>query len=237
MTLNKLEAQRCLYGRKFGRPLSIVRQKALDDLMPVLSIQNGIMKVAAGSVDPKTLFSTPFENICIEIGFGDGEHLARLMERHLSTGFIGAEPFINGMSAFLKSIQEDHLNQNQIRVWMDDAILLLEKFSNETVDTIYVLNPDPWPKVRHHKRRIINDKNLDLFARIMKPGGMLVMATDVDDLAEWMVTHAQRHSAFRWAAEKAEDWQMPPYDWIETRYEQKGRTAGRRQTYLLFRRK
>lgn len=170
--------------------------------------------------------------VWLEIGFGNGEHLKGLMERHPDHFYIGAEPFINGMSAFLKSIVQ--MPHNNIRVWMDDAIILVDAMPDQYLDGIYVLNPDPWPKRRHHKRRIISQENLTKFARVLKPGGALIMATDVPDLAEWMVTQASIHPAFSWTAERADDWRVMPDDWIKTRYEEKGAQAGRRQSYLVF---
>lgn len=232
----KPNMKRRIYGRRLGRPLSDLRQNALDALLPELSVPAEIMNLPDAAQDPKMLFSRDVKDIWVEIGFGDGEHLARLTERYPENGFIGAEPFINGMSGFLKTVDEDNLDQERLRVWMDDAILMLDKFSDASVQRIYVLNPDPWPKARHYKRRIISQKNLDLFARILVPGGLLIMSTDVDDLAEWMVTQSVAHPLFGWTAERADDWRTTPPDWVETRYEQKGRAAGRTQTYLFFER-
>ena len=108
-------------------------------------------------------------------------------------------------------------------------------FQDGALDAVTINFPDPWPKKRHYKRRIISQENLSHFARILKPGGQLIMSTDVDDLAEWMVTQCMLHPAFEWAAEHADDWHLPPEGWIETRYEQKGKAAGRQQIYLIFR--
>ena len=212
--------QRRLYGRKQTRALGRERQEAFDKLLPKLKISPG---------------DIPFKsNAWLEIGFGNGEHLAALMRRHPERNFIGAEPFINGMAAFLKEIENDR--QDNIRVWMDDVMLLLPALPDRYLEGIYLLNPDPWPKKRHHKRRLVNQDNLGQIARVLKPGGMLVMATDVADLAEWMVTQAMLHPAFAWTAEKRDDWTKAPPGWIRTRYQEKGAARGRRQTYLLFRR-
>ena len=178
------------------------------------------------------IFPTPFHRIFLEIGYGTGEHLAELMRRHRDHGFIGAEPFINGTASFLKMIRnEPHDN---IRIWMDDAIPLAETLVDQCLEGIYILNPDPWPKKRHHKRRIINPENLDIFARILKPGGLLTMSTDIDDLAEWMYERATSHPAFEQKPENAADSCTPPPDWIPTKYEKQGLSAGRKQTYLVF---
>ena len=223
---------RRLYGRRQGRPLKRSRQDVLETLLPRLSVPKD-----ATALNPADLFGRAPRSLWLEIGFGNGEHLTALLRRHPDRHYIGAEPFINGMSAFLKSIADDADAQDRVRVVMDDAIPVALALPDSCLDGLYILNPDPWPKKRHHKRRIASRDNLDVFARILKPDGMLVMTTDVDDLAEWMATQASRHPAFEWRAESAADWKTPPAGWVETRYESKGREAGRVQTYLLFRRK
>ncbi len=228
--------KRRIYGRRLGRPLNPARQKAIDELLPRLSYLEEVLQHST-PFDPRTDFSPTTEKLICEIGFGDGDHLAGMMHQYDDkTAFIGAEPYINGMSAFLKQLQEENLDQRRIKVWMDDAIRLLEKFTDHCLDAIYVLNPDPWPKARHHKRRIISQENLDLFARLLKPGADLIMTTDVDDLAAWMVTEASNHPDFLWTAKSRLDWRELPKDWIKTKYELKGKAAGRQQTYLLFKR-
>lgn len=182
------------------------------------------------------LFGAAVSPVWFEIGFGSGEHLIGLMRQHPEVYMIGAEPFINGMANFLQALAESKLPETHIRVWMEDAILLAERLPDQSLERIYVLNPDPWPKKRHHKRRIINQENLTTFARILKPGGLLVMSTDVADLADWMVTEASRHPDFNWTAQRADDWRIMPADWIPTRYESKGKAKGRQQIYLMFNR-
>ncbi|MCD8497915.1 MAG: tRNA (guanosine(46)-N7)-methyltransferase TrmB [Alphaproteobacteria bacterium] len=222
-----------LYGRRKGRPLSTARHEALTELMPALGIPEKKL-TEDGALAPGSLFDSPAPTI-LEIGFGNGEHVKGLMEQSPGTNFLACEPFENGMSAFLKSIH--HTPLRNVRVLMDDALKLCLSLTSECLDGIYILNPDPWPKARHHKRRIVSQENLTTFARILKPGGFLTMTTDVDDLAEWMVTQASMHHAFRWTADKADDWKTMPEGWIQTRYEQKGIKAGRKQTYLLFEKK
>jgi tRNA (guanine-N7-)-methyltransferase len=221
--------KRRVYGRRLGKPLRGGRLDAIETLLPKLQFTPEMLPENA-TLDPATLFEKPYEQLWFEIGFGNGEHVAALMERHPSWAFIAAEPFINGMSAFLKDIagkRHDH-----VRVLMDDALLVVDTLKDSCVDGFYVLNPDPWPKARHHKRRIISQPNLNRYARVLKPGGQLIMATDVDDLADWMRDEATAHPAFR----AAYDSRTAPQDWIPTRYEQKGARAGRSQTYLIFER-
>lgn len=206
----------------------------METIMPVVAISDDKI-TASQNLDPASFFEKPFGEIWFEIGFGNGEHLAALKEKYTDIAFLGAEPFVNGMANLMKILHDRHNNTlGNIRVFMDDAMLLTRSFTSHSLDRIYVLNPDPWPKVRHHKRRIISQANLDEFARVLKPGGRLVMATDVDDLAEWMVTQCMNHPSFEWLAESAKDWQTPPAEWIETRYAFKGKQAGRRQTFLIF---
>ena len=120
---------------------------------------------------------------------------------------------------------------------MDDAIPVLDTMEANTIDRLYVLNPDPWPKTRHHKRRIINAANLDRFARLLKSGSWLVMATDVAELAEWMVTECMNHPDFKWLANHPDDWKNQPDWWaVTTRYARKGLDEGREECYLVFER-
>lgn len=219
--------RRRIYGRRLGKPLRGGRLDAIEALLPKLQFTANMLPEDA-SLDPATLFEKPYEQLWFEIGFGNGEHVAALMERHPQWAFIAAEPFINGMSAFLKDIRDKR--HDHVRVLMDDALRVVDTLRDSCIDGFYVLNPDPWPKARHHKRRIISQRNLDRYARVLKPGGKLIMATDVDDLAGWMRDEATAHPAFRCAY----DSRVAPDDWIPTRYEQKGARAGRQQTYLIF---
>ena len=161
--------------------------------------------------------------------------MAQHLQEEPQTGFIGAEPFSNGMSAFLKSLPEK--TPDNVRVHMDDAIPLVKSLKTNSIDKIMVLNPDPWHKARHHKRRIIQEQNLDEFARILKPNGTLLFSTDVPDLAEWMLTEAMQHHAFEWTALNRSNWENPPENWIPTRYETKGAKGAEKMRYFIFKRK
>lgn len=226
--------QRRVYGRRIGKPLRNKRADVLETLLPKISLSRDILKEDA-RLSLKDIFDIEPKALHVEIGFGNGEHLKWIMGQHPDHHFIGAEPFMNGMSAFLASVED--LSHDNLRVLMDDALMVLNSLTDSSVDYLYILNPDPWPKVRHHKRRMVRPENLEIFARILKPGAMLIETTDVDELAEWMVTHTINHPAFEWLAENPQDWKTPPEGWMPTRYETKGAEAGRQQTYLIFKRK
>ncbi len=231
--LDKLPERR-FFGRRFGRPLLKSRQAALDSLLPVLSIPQNLLS-ERGDLDPQDLFQSRVNQCWFEIGFGTGEHLSGMMRKTPNIGYQWSQPLVNGMAAFLKDIQDDP--HDLIRVISDDAMFLANSLASNTLDGIYVLNPDPWHKARHHKRRIINQENLECFARILKPGGQLIMSTDVPYLAEWMVTQACMHPAFEWSVARAKDWQDVPQNWIHTAYETKRAKGADKMVYLLFRRK
>lgn len=228
------QVQRRVYGRRIGKPLRNKRADVLDTLLPQLALPKEILK-EDGSLRLGEIFGAEPKILHVEIGFGNGEHLKWIMEAHPDHHFLAAEPFMNGMSAFLASIED--AKHDHVRVLMDDALMILNSLPDASVDYLYVLNPDPWPKVRHHKRRMVRPENLDIFARVMKPDATLIETTDVDELAEWMVTHTINHPSFEWMAEKPSDWKTPPEGWMPTRYETKGAQAGRQQSYLIFKRK
>jgi tRNA (guanine-N7-)-methyltransferase len=168
----------------------------------------------------------------LEIGFGGGEHLAYLASLHKEVQFIGCEPYVNGIAGLLTHIHEHALSN--INIYSDDARVLIKEMPDASLSRVFVLYPDPWPKARHHKRRIISTEFLDSLARVMKPNAELRLATDHADYATWMLERLLAHKDFKWLAKGCSDWLNPPTEWISTRYEQKG-LAGR-PTYLNFRR-
>tara|TARA_B100001989_G_scaffold236663_1_gene198748 strand:- start:3168 stop:3890 length:723 start_codon:yes stop_codon:yes gene_type:complete len=227
--------ERSLFGRRQGRALGKERQKALDELLPEIGVSKDYLTLKADQ-DPTHLFDKPYDEYWLEIGFGYGEHVRGLMLQNPDKAFIGAEPFVNGMTSFLKDIQEENFPTNNLRLLMDDGMLLARSFKPVSLDGIYILNPDPWHKTRHHKRRLVRQENLDIFASILKKGGDLILTTDVEDLANWMITETINHGAFEWQASCAADWQTPPANWIPTRYEVKGAKGAKKMVYLLFKR-
>lgn len=217
-----------------GRPLSPVRQKALDELYPLYAIEEKLA-TEDRTLNPASLFPASASKLILEIGFGQGERLAAMMEREPDNAYIGCEPFQNGMSNFLLLIKDK--KPDNLRLWMDDAMQLVRSLSDSCIDDLYILNPDPWHKTKHFKRRMVNPVNLDEFARVLKPGGTLYLSTDVPDLADWMTAHTVNHPAFDWNARSKSDWDTPPENWISTKYETKGAKGAKKMCYFVFERK
>jgi tRNA (guanine-N7-)-methyltransferase len=167
----------------------------------------------------------------LEIGFGGGEHLAHQASLHPEIDFIGAEPFINGVAKLLAFIEAKGLGN--IRIHDGDVRYLLEALPAACLDRIYLLYPDPWPKVRHHKRRLVNSEALAQFHRILRPEGRFIFASDIPDYVDWTLQHVAQHGGW----DSISDSDAAPEDWVETRYEAKAIKAGRKPRYLAFRRR
>lgn len=225
--------ERSFFGRRQGRALSPARKRALDKILPQFSISPEELK-ESHNLDPAQLFPDQYKEYWLEIGFGHGEHLLGLSQRHPQSGFIGAEPYISGMSSFLQDAKK--LKNSNMKVLMDDGMIVSKSLIENSLNGICILNPDPWHKKRHHKRRIINQQNLDVFAKILKSGGQLILTSDVTDLVEWMCLQTFNHPAFKWIAQTRTDWSSPPQDWITTRYETKGAKGAKKMVYLFFER-
>ena len=214
-----------LYGRRVGKPLRANQQALLDAQLASLSLAGD------GPLDLAQMFPGA-SKFAFEVGFGGGEHLAAQAQAHGDWGFIGCEPFLNGAAKLLAQIEEHQLGN--IRVHVGDARDIIPRLPDRSLEAFYLLFPDPWPKVRHHKRRFVNPARIDDVARVLKPGGVFRVATDMMDYARWTLEHLMRHSAFRWSAEGALDWRNRPADWPATRYEQKALRDGRSCVYLQF---
>jgi tRNA (guanine-N7-)-methyltransferase len=214
--------QRTLYGRRRGKKLRDGQQSLLDTLLPRLTL--GVPPEPA-KIDLAQAFggTLPPDGVWLEVGFGAGEHLVWQAKEHPRIGLIGCEPYINGVAKCLAHIEREGLEN--IRLFTDDARLVMNALPDRSLSRAFVLFPDPWPKSRHHKRRFVQRDNLDLLARLMKPGAELRLATDDPSYLPWMVEHACTHPAFEWLAERPADWRGRPADWPPTRYETK-RIAG-----------
>ena len=183
--------------------------------------------------NPCALFEG-IDEIRLESGFGGGEHLVAEAERHPSTGFIGVEPFLNGMGKALVAIAERHLTN--IRLHHGDVTEVIAWLPDASLARFDLLYPDPWPKRRHWKRRFVQDESVAQIARIIRSGGELRFATDWPDYATWTLQHLTRSRHFEWTAERADDWQLPWPGFTSTRYEAKAKRDGRVPCYLIFRR-
>jgi tRNA (guanine-N7-)-methyltransferase len=221
-TLNRL------YGRSSGHKLRAGQQALIDDLLPAISVP------AEAEVSAEALFGDA-RPLHFEIGFGSGEHLVDRADMLPDHGFVGAEPFLNGVATALGHIRDKGLAN--VRVHRGDALEVLHRFPDGALSFVYLLHPDPWPKARHAKRRMVNDGPLDLIAAKLRPGGELRIATDHPVYLEWTLMIMQRHGGqFEWTAQKPSDFLEPSGGWIETRYGAKSRREGRRPYYLRYRR-
>ncbi len=220
------------YGRRHGKTLRPNRQKLVDELLPILRIDPHEDALRGDLAD---LFRARCAEVWLEIGFGAGEHLAGQATQHPDTGIIGCEPFINGVASLLTHVDSGGLEN--VRIFDDDARLLMDALPDRCFERIFVLFADPWPKARHHRRRIMIEANLDRFARLLKDGGELRFASDHMDYVSWALERLMHHADFDWMASSAGDWRKPPEDWVETRYEAKARAKGDLPVYLRFARK
>jgi tRNA (guanine-N7-)-methyltransferase len=190
---------------------------------------------ASGCLDTDGLFGTTRSAIWLEIGFGAGEHLAQLAEQHPQTGFIGCEVFENGIVKLLAQIEQRRLHN--IRIFADDARLIMATLPPASIGRVFILFPDPWPKRRQHKRRIVSRATLGGLAEIMSDDAELRVATDDAGYLCWVLEHITAHPAFEWLARRPGDWRKRPLDWPPTRYEAKARAAGRPPAFLRIRRR
>ncbi len=168
----------------------------------------------------------------LEIGFGGGEHLLWQARHNPHVGLIGAEPFEDGVVKVLAGIEDDNLGN--LLVYADDVRALLRWLPPASISRVFILFPDPWPKRRHQKRRLVNVQLLDLLARVMSSGAELRIGTDIGDYARTILMAFQQNDDFVWPARSPGDWRDRPADWPPTRYEQKALREGRRCCYLRF---
>jgi len=220
------------YGRRRGRKLKPNQQTLIEDRLPGLSIE----KPPPGAMfDIPAMFGFSPRAVWLEIGFGGGEHLAHQAADNPDVALVGAEPFVNGMVSALQHIESRGLGN--VRLYQGDAREILSAFADGSLEKLFVLHPDPWPKQRHHKRRLIQAAFLDEAARLLVAGGELRLATDDEPYLLWMLERVPVHPAFEWTARTADDWRLYPPDAIETRYAAKARREGRKPTILRFRRR
>src|SRR3954452_24160819 len=216
-------------GRRKGHRLRAHQADLIEHLLPRLAVQIGI----PSPPDIAALFDPPAEAVRLEIGFGGGEHLIAEALALPDTGFIGCEPYVNGMAKILTQIEAHNIRN--IRLFAGDAAELLAWLPPLALARIDLIHPDPWPKRRHRKRRFVQDSIVAAMARILAPGGEFRFVSDIDDYCAWTLAHLARSPDFTWTAERASDWRQPWTDYTMTRYGAKAEREGRNATYLQFR--
>src|SRR5262245_48519561 len=220
------------HGRRQGRRLRVGRKLLVDDLLPRIRLA---LPPDDRPFDPRPQFSPPPRDLWLEIGFGAGEHLAGQAARHRDIGFIGCEVFLNGLASALAHIDREKLGN--VRLLHEDARGLLPRLPEGSVQRVYLLFPDPWPKRRHRERRFTGRANLDALARIMADGAELRIASDDMGFIRWTLEQARLHPDLAWQAQRPQDWRQPPGDWVATRYQEKAVKAGRSPVFLTFQRR
>lgn len=225
------ERGRAFFGRRKGKTLRAGQAGLMDSSLPALRLDLG----GPAPADLAALFADPVREVRLEIGFGGGEHLIQRAAEHPDVGFIGCEAYINGTAKLLTRIAEERLAN--IRLWDDDAAILLDWLPTVSLGRIHLNYPDPWPKRRHRKRRFLHDERLPSLARVLQPGAELWFATDIDDYAATALAAVARSPDLVWTARRAEDWLKPWARWQSTRYEAKALREGRRPGYFTFRKR
>ena len=223
-----------LYGRSTGHKLRVQQAALVETLLPQIAVP------AEGELTARHLFGDD-RPLHLEIGFGSGEHLAYRADLLPDHGFIGCEPFVNGVAQALVHLSGDHGAHpplGNVRVHHGDALEALARVPDGALSFLYLLHPDPWPKARHAKRRMMNDGPVDMFAAKLRPGGEFRFGTDHPVYLRHALMVMRRHThQFDWLVEGAPSWQVRPGGWVETRYEAKARRLGHEVWYFRFRRR
>ncbi len=213
-----------LYGRAKGHALKPRQARLVDELLPKIGLPKTIHTAADIAGDDRPLW--------LEIGFGGAEHLIAQAQANPDVCLIGIEPYLNGVAKALVGVEEDKLDN--VRLVRGDARLILQSMPDGFLDRIFILYPDPWPKKRHNKRRLVQGEFVTELARVLKPGGHLRFASDIDHYQAWALAHILDDGHFSWTANRADDWRTAPDDHVPTRYEGKAKKAGRPCVYLDF---
>jgi tRNA (guanine-N7-)-methyltransferase len=219
---------RRLYGRRQGHKLREGQANLVEDLLPRLSVPTD------GPLDATRLFGDD-RPLQLEIGFGAGEHLAGQATMRPDHGLIGCEPFLNGVVGALGHIER--LGLENVRLHMGDALEVIERLPDASLDRAYLLHPDPWPKARHAKRRFMNAGPIALLAKKLKPGALFRFGTDHPIYCRWAMMVMKARPEFEWQVEGPQDFLVRPDDWPETRYEAKARRLGHEVWYFSYKRK
>jgi tRNA (guanine-N7-)-methyltransferase len=222
--------QGSFFGRRKGHKLRAHQADLVENLLPHLSLDI----TSKAPADISDLFDPKAHELRLEIGFGGGEHLVAEAQSLSGTGFIGCEPYVNGMAKILAQIEAHNIGN--IRLFAGDAAELLAWLPPNALSRIDLIHPDPWPKRRHWKRRFVQDTNIRAMARVLKPSGEFRFVSDIDDYCAWTLAQLSRSPDFRWMAERADDWRKPWDGYTMTRYGRKATREGRVTSYLRFQR-
>lgn len=230
------------FGRRKGRVVRKAKTFLLENLMPQLRVS------VAEDFSLEKLFDEPKQEICLEIGFGDGQHLYGQAARHPENGYVGVEVFQNGVANLLslmsgihegdnlpESVRIADCNVKNVRVFDDDVRLLFEQIPDNFFDKVFLLFPDPWPKKKHAGRRFVNPTNLKEVARVLKTGGLFRVATDHPIYKRHVLRTMHSCNDFVWTAKCGNDWKHEPADWVKTKYQQKALREGRRPVFFDYR--
>lgn len=220
------------YGRRRGKTLRPTPRALLESLLPRLVVPG---PGAGETIAPRALFQRPVRATWLEIGFGGGEHLAAQAMANPDVGMIGCEVFVNGVAALLGHVDANAIDN--IRIFPDDARRLFPALPAASMEKVFVLFPDPWPKQRHAERRFIGPANLDEIARLLADGGELRVASDDQAYIAWTLRHLATHPSFAGPDGDTAEWKVRPADWPPTRYEGKARDQGRAPDFLIYRRR
>ena len=213
-----------LYGRAKGHALKPRQARLVDELLPTLALPPKIKSRGDVAADKQALW--------LEIGFGGAEHLIAQAKANPDVRLIGIEPYLNGVAKALAGVEDFDLKN--VLLERGDARLILQTMPDVILDRVFILYPDPWPKKRHHKRRLVQRDFVAELARVIRPGGQLRFASDIDHYQAWALEHILDDGRFSWTATRADDWRIAPADHVPTRYEGKAKKAGRPCVYLDF---
>lgn len=229
------------YGRRKGRTVRKAKMFLLDNLLPQMKVS------VATDFDRDKLFATKKKEICLEIGFGDGQHIYGQAKNNPDVGYVGVEVFKNGIANLLSLIsgikEGDNLPSDvnlkecdvqNIRVFDDDVRLLFSQMPDNFFDKVYLLFPDPWPKKKHTDRRFVNVQNLKEIHRVLKKGGLFRIATDHPIYKRHVLRTMHNDKRFVWNAKTSDDWRREPKDWVRTKYQAKAIREGRRPVWFDY---
>ena len=229
------------FGRRKGRTIRKAKSFLLENFLCKVQITDKTV------FEKDKLFGAPVNEVHLEIGFGDGAHLAGISLKKKDIGFVGVEVFQNGVAHLLTLMtgikDAEHIQKDisllaervdNVRIYDDDVRLLFERIPDGFFDKVYLLFPDPWPKKRHADRRFINPDNLKQLSRILKTGGILQIATDHPIYKRHVLRTMHECSDFVWTAKTFDDWRKEPQDWVETKYQKKAIREGRKPVFFEY---